>query len=272
MHGVIHRCYQNETGQSAMMAATLFLHRFLRTWRNKVAAYIALSAFSRKKFIEAGLPSKKITIIPNGIAPTLERRIRLDPKSASLVYLGRLSEEKGIKVLLDGYIKFASNMSVPLEIIGDGPLMPYVRDVQSRVPHLNIRAHGFLVGEAKEDVLRRAAYLIFPSECYENCPFSLLEAMSMGIPVIGSDSGGLPEVIADGESGRLFKAGSGDDLCRALTETFRDGERDRLSEGAFERIRSGYGLNAWIDRTIDLYGCVLTGEVNGAFPFGNVVR
>src|SRR5215475_13999890 len=114
--GVAHNCYRGSRAASAVVAAMLATHRFLGTWHHAVDAYIALSEFSRRKFIEGGLPADKIAVKFNFAYP--EPPIG-DGSGGYAVYVGRLSPEKGVQTLLDAWQSLGG--TVPLKIAGDGP-------------------------------------------------------------------------------------------------------------------------------------------------------
>src|SRR5262249_10545574 len=121
--GVAHNCYRGSRAASAVVAAMLATHRFLGTWHHAVDAYIALSEFSRRKFIEGGLPTDKIAVKFNFAYP--EPPID-DGSGGYAVYVGRLSAEKGLQTLLNAWQSLGR--AVPLKIAGDGPVAPAVRE------------------------------------------------------------------------------------------------------------------------------------------------
>ena len=82
----------------------------------------------------------------------------------------------------------------------------------------NIKNVGFQKGEALEKLIREARFSIYPSEWYENCPFSVMESQMYGTPVLGADIGGIPELIQVGKTGELFESGNGEDLKRKIQE------------------------------------------------------
>ena len=89
----------------------------------------------------------------------------------------------------------------------------------------NIRNLGFLKGSDLLCVIGEARFTICPSECYENCPFAVLESLSCGTPVLGAKIGGIPELIRESETGELFESGNPDQLSRKISELWNDRER-----------------------------------------------
>jgi glycosyltransferase involved in cell wall biosynthesis len=210
-----HRCYRDNRAASAVVAGMLTTHRTLRTYRRMVSVYVALAEFSRRKFIEGGLPADRIVVKPNFVDP--------DPgigagRGGYAVFVGRLSAEKGLDVLLAAWSHLAEH--IPLKIIGDGPLAEMVQTAaaaDSRIEYLGRRNRQEVC-----DLIGDAACLVMPSVCYEHGPKALIEAYAKGTPVIASRLGAMAEQVVDGLTGRLFVAGDPTDLAARVSEFFRN--------------------------------------------------
>lgn len=129
-----------------------------------------------------------------------------------LHHRARLAIKPGIKVckeLPDVQFIFA----------GTGPLEETVNGIK------NIKNVGFQKGEALEKLIREARFSIYPSEWYENCPFSVMESQMYGTPVLGADIGGIPELIQVGKTGELFERGNVKDLKRKIEKLWGDKKR-----------------------------------------------
>lgn len=204
--GVLHACYRGSRPASATVASTLAVHRGLGTWRNAVDAYIAPTQFARKKLIEGGLPSDRIVVKP----PFLDDDPSIgDHGGGFALFVGRLSVEKGLATLLAAWSRIGD--TPPLKIVGGGPAGP---------PAVSPAGVEWLGTQPRERVLalmREAAVLIFPSECYEAFPVVLVEAFATGLPVVASRLGAAGEVVVDGFSGRHFTPGSPTDLAATVT-------------------------------------------------------
>jgi glycosyltransferase involved in cell wall biosynthesis len=208
---VRHACYRQSRGASATAAAMLSFHHWYGTWKNLVDRYIALSEFSRAKFVEAGLPAEKMAVKPNFIFP--------DPgasagSKAYAVFIGRLSEEKGLRTLLRAWGRV--NPEYALRIIGDGPLFKDLQSEISRSGFSNVHLYGRLPREVLLDALKGAKLLILPSNCYENFPMTIAEAYACGTPVIASRLGAMAELVADGRTGLHFFPGNAGDLAKKV--------------------------------------------------------
>ena len=199
--GVRYGCYRGSTLRTLPVAN--MIHR-REEWENKVSKFIAVTEFARAKFIEAGLPAEKLVVKPNfspDLAPLYPRR-----EGKYAVYVGRLSEEKGIRTLLSAWRK----ISLPLRVVGNGPLAGLVREA----------GHELVEGATPESVagaLAAAEFLVMPSECYEGAvPLVLLEAMALGVPVVTSRFGAATEYFREGENAWLFSPGIEAELLSAV--------------------------------------------------------
>ena len=213
--GVAGNCYRNNRAASAAVAAMITTHRLLGTWRHAVDVYVALSEFSRRKFIEGGLPADKIIVKPNFLYP--------EPATGSgdggyAVYVGRLSAEKGVATLLAAWRRLGR--TVPLKIAGDGPLAAAVQEAaaeNSAIEWLQGIRH-----ESVYDLIGAAAFLVVPSQCYEGFPSVVMEAFATGTPVVVSRHGAMADMVEDGRNGVRFTPGNPDDLAAKVQCLFSD--------------------------------------------------
>jgi glycosyltransferase involved in cell wall biosynthesis len=203
---IVHKCYHNSRAASATIATMQVAHRALGTWQNAVDIYIALSEASRRKLIESGLPAGKIAVKSNFAYP--------DPGIGAgtggyALFVGRLSSEKGLGTLLEAWRHLDG--SLPLKIIGDGPLAGAVREAAATDAAIQWLGHVPL--DAVYTLVGAATVLILPSECYENFPRTIIEAFAKGTPVIASNLGAMAEIVDDGRTGVLFQPGNPADLA-----------------------------------------------------------
>lgn len=203
--GVIHSCYRESKAASLAVVAMQTFHRAISTWKKKVNLYIALTEFTKQKFIQAGLPSEKIVVKPNFVYP--------DPGIGEgtgnyALFIGRLSPEKGLDTLLEAWQNLPGK--IPLKIIGDGPLSPMVKETANKLPDVEwlgrqpIQEVYTLIGEAK--------LVIFPSKWYETFGRVAVEAFAKGTPVVASNLGNMASLIDHGRTGFHFCPGNSDDL------------------------------------------------------------
>jgi len=171
----------------------------------KKGDFIVLNDFSKKVYARY-LPEKNLHIKGNFL-PDIQKSTP-DPQNYFL-YLGRLSKEKGVETLIQASLK----ANVSLKIAGTGPQETFLKQkyASSKIEFL-----GVVNGDEKHHLFSEAKAAIFPSECQENFPISLMEAAVAGTPVIASNVGGLPEMITHGKTGLLFKPGNAADLAEKL--------------------------------------------------------
>lgn len=210
---VVRGCYRGSHLQSVALAGMTSAHRALGTWQRKVTRFIALNDFCRNKFIEGGLPAGKVVVKPNFVdwnAPLpQEGAIQLQEESRhDFLFVGRLSAEKGIAVLMQAAVLVAEG--VMLRVVGSGPEAHQLDGVRGVEPL------GALSGDSVRSEMVHAQALVMPSICYENFPRTLVEAFACGLPVIASRLGAIAELVVDGETGLLFEPGNAADLAEKL--------------------------------------------------------
>jgi glycosyltransferase involved in cell wall biosynthesis len=218
--GAAHRCYRDSFAYSAAMTVIQALPRIVGTWWRDVDVFIAPSDFLRRKYISAGFPATKISVKPYFVASGAQCGERSRDYA---LFVGRLSSEKGVRTLLSAWTRLSD---IPLLVVGDGPQR---QQLQSEAAGLrNIRFLGKLSNAEVLDYLRGARFLVVPSEWYENLPMVILEALTCGTPVIASNLGALPEIIANNHNGILFEKGDAQDLARKAEHLWRHPNEARL--------------------------------------------
>jgi glycosyltransferase involved in cell wall biosynthesis len=223
--GVVHGCYRDSRTASGVTAVMLSVHAAARTWTEHVDAYVALSEFARSRFISGGLPPSRIVVKPNFLID--------DPGVGShdqnyALYVGRLSPEKGIDLLMRAWSVLGGR--IPLTVVGSGPLEHVVRGA-SGVEWLGPLPRNHVLA-----LMQRASVLVFPSEVYENCPMTLIQAFATGLPVVVSGHGSIGEMVGDGVTGWHFAPGDVSDLIRVVTTATEDAEQRRARGGQARRL------------------------------------
>ncbi len=219
---VRHSCYRGNRSATAAVAAMLTVNRAWGTYRDEVDQYIALTDFSRDKFVSAGLPAELITVKPNFVSP--DPGVQTDPEHYA-VFVGRLTEEKGIRFLLFAWKTIAKGL--PLKILGDGPLRAEVEG--AALPGSGIEYLGRRQLDEVLSILGRAKALIFPSLWYEGLPRTIVESFAKGTPVIASRLGSMAELVDHGVNGLLFEPGNEADLARQVAAFLSRGGDLRLA-------------------------------------------
>ena len=174
---------------------------------------ICCSEFLKKKMDMNPVFAKKTVALHNFIdRPEWKETEKKD----YILYFGRFSEEKGIKTLIQAAGELPEYQFV---FAGTGPLSDEISKVS------NIRNVGFKTGIELETLIREARLSIYPSEWYENCPFSVMESQMYGTPVLGADIGGIPELIKTGKTGELFESGNKEELKKRIRDMYAQSEK-----------------------------------------------
>lgn len=201
--GAMRGCYRGSKLQSIALAGMVTTHRALGTWQNKVTRYIALNEFCRNKFIEGGLPAERIVVKPNFV----DFSVPPDSSRNGFLFVGRLSEEKGINILVEAAKR---QPTVFLRVAGAGPEEHLLDSVPNLAPLGGLNMAGV------RTEMCQASALVVPSIWYENFPRTIVEAFACGLPVIASRIGALAEIVQDGVTGLLFNPGDAADLAEKL--------------------------------------------------------
>ncbi len=199
-----------------------YRNHYLRRLAEKVDLFLAPSAFLQQKYIEHGFPADKIIVVENGLdVDKLEQTVCPPlpdpPVRPHFGFLGSLAWQKGVHVLIEAFNRLDERAS--LTIYGSEHTFPdYVAELKRLARHPHIRFAGLLAPQQVGAALRQMDCLVVPSLWYENSPLVIQEAYGVGVPVVASHLGALPEKVRDGGTGRLFEPGSVDDLTMVLQE------------------------------------------------------
>ena len=185
------------------------LHAVLGTWSERVARYIVLSEFAAAKLGEVRVPQKRIRVKPNFVVDHGTG----DGHGGYGLFVGRLSEEKGLETLMAA--DRSRSLPFPIHIAGDGPMRAAVERACAR-PGSRLVYAGLQTEAGVRALMKAATVLLAPSLWYEGFPMVIVEAFSLGLPVIASRIGGLPEIVEHGVCGMLPSPGDGNALAGAL--------------------------------------------------------
>jgi glycosyltransferase involved in cell wall biosynthesis len=198
------KCIHGSASRSVLGALEGYLYYKLKTY-DYINHFICPSRFIADKLVEFGINPARIEVLPNFIRGT--KPLGDIPKRKHFMYFGRISEEKGIRILV------AATKLLPeikFVIAGSGPLEYLLSDLP------NVEFVGFKREEELREMICQSIATICPSQWYENSPLSVLESLGLNIPVIASNIGGIPEIIEDKWNGLLFEAGNIDDLASKI--------------------------------------------------------
>ena len=248
-NAVFQKCNHDSISFSGINSLEMYLHHSLG-WYDIPDIFITPSEFMRNKLIEFGMPPDKLVHIPNFVDPK-----KFKPSQHSedyFVYIGRLVPIKGLITLLEAMKKVKG--TIRLLLIGDGPQRNELEKITQDLSLRNVEFLGKLDFQELINVVKLSKFNVLPSEVYENCPMAVLESMALGKPVIGSNIGGIPELIIDGEDGLLFETGNTDDLAEKLNWMIGNPKSSsEMGINARKKIEQVYNPENHYQKVIRLY-------------------
>lgn len=249
------KCVKGSLSNSLVDMIEAYVHKFLKSY-DMIDAVVTPSDFYRKKFVEFGVNKEKLFYIPNFL--DISKFETQSSHEDYFVYFGRLSEEKGVQIL----IKAMENVEGKLKIIGTGPLENQLREY-TKLNNLNNKVEfmGYRTGVGLKDILKKAMFVVVPSTWYENAPYSILEAMAAGKPVIGSDIGGIPELVKNNKTGLIFESGNYKELNEKISFLIQKPELLNLyGKNARNSIESDYNKESHYFTLINIYNKLIGGR------------
>ncbi len=233
------RCIHGSRAKSLIGTMEAMLWKAKGTYRY-LDKIICCSRFMKEKLDKNPLLAEKTVALHNFVD---SQRQNVTEKQEYVLYFGRFSQEKGVKTLLQVCRQLPE---IPFVFAGTGPLAEETEGIS------NIKNVGFQTGEALYALISRARFTVYPSQWYENCPFSVMESQMYGTPVLGANIGGIPELVTQGITGELFESGNETDLKQKLESLWND--RTRL-EGYTENCKQVSFMNVaqYCEKLLDIY-------------------
>jgi glycosyltransferase involved in cell wall biosynthesis len=252
MPGIRHACYRSSRIGSAVSGLSMALHDHWHTWSSKVSAFIALSHFAADKLGSYRIPRDKIFVKPNS---TVDGGLGAGNGGYAL-YVGRLIREKGIQTLIEA--DAMGSLCMDVLILGDGAMAGDVRRAAER-PGSHLVFKGFQNHDQIVEYMRNARVLIMPSIWYEGgLPLVVIEAFSLGLPVIGADVGNVGDLLQSGETGLLYQPGDPLALSAALRRYADDPVVAKKMRGrAREYYLATHTPEKNYHRLIEIYGAAI---------------
>lgn len=244
--------YRDSVLQTAVAAHMIEYHRKRGTWNKVPSVFIALSEFSKQKFVEGGLPEDRIVIKPNFMDDPVENDPGLlhSEINGQFIYVGRMSHEKGVEDLVRAWTKH--NIFANLVMAGDGPLKKELEKKTEGYPQI------LWLGElSRDEIIKKLASstaLIFPTRCYEGLPMILIEAMSVGCPVLTSKIGNPQDLVDHEVNGLHFEPGSPDALHEQVQILKKKEEmRKEMGHKAREKYLADYTPEKNLQKLMEIY-------------------
>ncbi|KKU14154.1 MAG: group 1 glycosyl transferase [Candidatus Magasanikbacteria bacterium GW2011_GWC2_45_8] len=261
---VFKRCVDDSLPKSMVAALELSFHKLFQFYEKGVARFIAPSEFMRTLMIEWGEPAEKFVTLNNFLNPAWYASASLPaplPRTGGyLLYMGRLSHEKGILSLISAVRPLTQ---VSLKIIGAGPLEDSIRTQIKNTPHIELMGHK--EGAELARIVEGTRAVVIPSEWFENYPMSLIEAFAKGKPVIASAIGGIPEIVQEGVNGWMFPPGNARAL-RAIIERvwgYEDRVLQTAGRAAQAYVRGHNNPEVYYEKLMKVYDTALGKNFEG---------
>ncbi len=251
-HCITNKCTKGSYLLSAMMAAEQhFRNRFFNP-AQYIDGLIYVSNFA-KQMHEKYMPSLKEK--KNMVLYNLADKIADTPKKKDekyFLFFGRLSYEKGVKTLLSAFKELSE---CHLKIAGTGPLEKELKDFTHTNNISNVDFLGYKSGKDLTDLVENAYFIIVPSEWYENNPMTIIEGYAAGVPVIGANIGGIPEIIDDGKTGYLFTSSDVADLKRTVkkADSLSIDQYSAFQQKSLAFARQHFNKDTYYPRLMDFY-------------------
>lgn len=249
---VKNKVYRSSAMQTFWLAFVVWFHRQIGTWR-KIDSYVCLTSFATNLFQESNFGVSKEIFFVKPNFTSVSKTLSLSEREQYFLFVGRLSEEKGITTLLEAFKK----LPFELKIAGDGPLKEYVLGVTQQFS--NITYLGNLTSIEVAEVLQKAQALILPSVCYEGMPMTILEAFSTGTPVITSNLGAMVSLVSNESNGFLFEPRNVIKLKETILkfDVLTGDEKKQMGRNAFESYKMLYSPESQQEYFETIYNKVL---------------
>ena len=244
-------CMKNSKLKSLLATMEAYVYKWRKTYK-KVDLVITPSNFYKQKIDEAKVFDCPVIHMPNFLPEGTEYSV--SEVGDYILYFGRLSHEKGTMTLLKAYEK--ANVDKPLYYVGTGPIKD---ELESYVKEHNlsdkVKLLGFKSGEELKNIVKNSLCVVLPSEWYENGPYSIMEAMAVGKPVIVSNLGGLPEMVDDGANGYIVKPFDVYSLSEAIVKMCSlDNEAiEKMGSASSEKAKTTFNAQIYIEQLLSKY-------------------
>lgn len=257
---ITQKCSKNSLVNSLLVASECKCRDWFHSYQKNISGFIMVSKFIMDKHLKYFPTIKdKCFQIYNSVETSFYRQYVNDDKYQEdryYLYFGRLSYEKGIMTLLNF---FAEHSDLKLRIAGTGPLMEEIEGMIDRHSLNNIELLGYKSGEELYRLIANAYFTIVPSEWYENNPLSIIESLALGTPIIGNNIGGIPEIIANGDTGFIYDYRHVDEFAQLIetAEVLTREEYNRMCVCCLSEAVGHFENKNYYDKLMAVYMSVL---------------
>lgn len=247
-HVVLNRCVRDSLVISTLIAVESTIHRMFGLYRNTVDRVVVPSRFLFNKLVEWGWPAEKLAYIPNFIH--IEQYEPDYRPGDYFVFFGRLAQEKGVDKLL----RAAAKAGAKVKILGTGPLEQALKTFAAR-EQVDVEFLGYRSGDDLKSIIAKSRAVVLPAQWYENAPISIMEAYALGKIIIGSNLGGVPEMVEDDRTGYLFEHDDEQQLVTILARVSQmpDSQLISMGKAAREHVARHFTATNYLDSMLSLY-------------------
>ncbi len=243
-------CMKNSKLKSLLATIEAYVYKVKKTYK-KIDLVITPSAFYKSKIDEAKVFDCPVVHMPNFLPEGTE--YEMSAPGDYILYFGRLSHEKGTMTLLKAYEK--ANVDKPLYYVGTGPIK---EELEAYVNKHNltdkVKFLGFKSGDELKQIVKNSLCVVLPSEWYENGPYSIMEAMAAGKPVIVANIGGLPEMVDNGANGFIANPFDTESLCECITKVCNLNREQIYAMGKETLVKSEmFKQEAYFEKLLEYY-------------------
>lgn len=252
------KCIKNSGLKSILGTVEAKYYKYKKIYINKIDKIITPSEFYKLKLIQDGIPENNIEAIHNFIDMD-NYNVEVEDDGYAF-YFGRLIKEKGIFTLLEA---FKGIKDKKLLIAGDGPDLEKIKEyLNKNNMQEDVKLLGYIDSNKVKEYVRKSRFIIVPSIWYENCPYSVLETLAIGKPIIGSNLGGIPELVKNNESGLIYTYNKPKELQEKMKTLFENKElADELGKNAKQIAKKEYSKESYYNKIINIYeGAVKNGK------------
>lgn len=244
-----HGCYRDSRPATVPMAVSMAINR--RRWWSGVARFFCISAAQRAILVQAGMPAQRLSVKHNFVA---DPGVRRSGPGEHVLYLGRLTAEKGLRLLMAAWDEVAARggLGVPLVIAGTGPLQDEVAQWAS--DRDDVRFLGLRSTAECRELTARSAAVVVPSAWMEAFGLVAVEAMAAAVPTVAAGHGAFVELVDDGVTGLLHQPGDSRSLAECLRRVATMPEKNQaMGEAARQRYEQGFTPEVGLDRLVNGY-------------------
>jgi glycosyltransferase involved in cell wall biosynthesis len=250
VNALINKCKNN----SYLKSSFIYIEQQFNIYKkyyDKVDAFMAQSNFSANLLLDFGIPQKKIHIVKNPISCEINIEIKIQSECKYFLYFGRISEEKGLEELIEAFA--ISDVELNLKIVGDGPYLNKIQNiVKDKFLLDKVQFFGQVWGDQLEKIIKSAEFVVVPSVWNEVSPYSILQSYRQDVPVLGSDIGGIPDIVIEGTTGMLFNPNSKEDFAKALNKMYLTVKDKIYTNKCINYLLSNHTEKMYYEKTIKI--------------------